>query len=247
LENIDTDETVREKNITGFFRGIGVEGLSSGNVARIIQAGFDTVPKIIQMNVDDFLQVEGFQMKMAKKIYDGIRERLLTASLVTIMSASNIFGRGFSEKRLDIIMESWPEVLVSKDSNDYKIQKIAAIKGMATKSAEAFVERIPAFIEFAGEAGLLQKLKHDSNKMGEKAVDTSHALFGKTVVFTGFRDPALQATLKQLGVKFGASVSSKTFAVIVKDADEDTGKVLEAKKLGVPVMTGEQFVATYLK
>ena len=246
LENIDTDETVREKNITGFFRGIGVEGLSSGNVARIIQAGFDTVPKIIQMNVDDFLKVEGFQMKMAKKIYDGIRERLDAASLVTIMSASNIFGRGFSEKRLELIMESWPEVLISKVSDSEKIQKIAAIKGMATKSAEAFVERIPAFIEFAGEAGLLQKLKHESSSQ-EKAVDTSHALFGKTVVFTGFRDPELQASLKQIGVKFGASVSSKTFVVIVKSAEEDTGKVLEAKKLGVPVMTVEQFVANYLQ
>jgi len=246
LENIDTDETVREKNITGFFRGIGVEGLSSGNVARIIQAGFVSVPKIIQMNVDDFLKVEGFQMKMAKKLYDGIRERLGAASLVTIMSASNIFGRGFSEKRLELIMESWPEVLVSKDSNSEKIQKIAAIKGMATKSAEGFVERIPAFIEFAGEAGLLQKLKqHDSKS--EVLVDTSHALFGKTVVFTGFRDPELQATLKQLGVKFGSSVSSKTFVVIMKSAEEDTGKVAEAKKLGVPVMTGEQFVATYLQ
>jgi hypothetical protein len=29
LENIKNDETVKEKNITGFFRGIGVEGLSS--------------------------------------------------------------------------------------------------------------------------------------------------------------------------------------------------------------------------
>jgi len=41
LEDIESDETVREKNITGFFRGIGVEGLSTGNVKRIIEAGFD--------------------------------------------------------------------------------------------------------------------------------------------------------------------------------------------------------------
>jgi hypothetical protein len=51
LEDIDSDETVKEKVITGFFRGIGVEGLSSGNIARIIDAGFDSVAKIINMTI----------------------------------------------------------------------------------------------------------------------------------------------------------------------------------------------------
>ena len=46
LEDIESDETVKEKNITGFFRGIGVEGLSSGNIKRIIEAGYDSVPEI---------------------------------------------------------------------------------------------------------------------------------------------------------------------------------------------------------
>ena len=35
LEDITSDETVRGKNIAGFFKGIGVDGLSSGNIARI--------------------------------------------------------------------------------------------------------------------------------------------------------------------------------------------------------------------
>jgi len=54
LEDAGSDETVREKNVTGFFRGIGVDGLSSGNVARIIAAGFETVPAIIHMTKADF-------------------------------------------------------------------------------------------------------------------------------------------------------------------------------------------------
>ena len=61
LEDIHGDETVKEKIVTGFFRGIGVEGLSSGNIARIIDTGFDSVPKIIKMTVQDFLTVDGFK------------------------------------------------------------------------------------------------------------------------------------------------------------------------------------------
>jgi NAD-dependent DNA ligase len=241
LEDLESDETVKEKNITGFFRGIGVEGLSSGNVSRIIQAGFDSVPQILKMTVEDLLKVEGFKEKTATKLYNGIREKIDAASLVKIMSASNIFGRGFSEKRLELIMDAYPDVLLSKESVSNKIAKISAIKGMAEKTAEAFVERIPDFIQFIKEAGLVEKLAPTE----KKSVDESHPLFGKTIVMTGFRDAALQDTLKNVGAKLGSSVSSKTFIVLVKDKENDTGKVAEAKKLGIALMTPEEFKNKY--
>ena len=63
---------------------------------------------------------------------------------------------------------------------------------------------------------------------------------------TGFRDTALQEELKDVGAKLGSSVSSKTFVVLVKDKEEDTGKANEARKLGVPLMTPEEFTIKYL-
>lgn len=241
LEDIDSDETVREKNITGFFRGIGVEGLSSGNIKRIIDAGFDSVPKILRMTIPDFLEVDGFKEKTSTKLYDGIREKIDDSSLVDIMSASNMFGRGFSEKKLDLIMESYPTVLLSKESNSQKINKISAIKGMAHKTAEAFVERIPDFINFIKESGLVKKLAFE-----KKIIDTTHNLFGKSIVMTGFRDADLQKELQEIGVKIGSSISSKTFVLLVKDKDEDTSKVLEARKIGVPIMTPQELRNKYL-
>ena len=244
LEDIESDETVKEKNITGFFRGIGVEGLSSGNIKRIIEAGYDSVPQILRMEIPDFLEVDGFKEKTATKLYDGIREKIEAASLTTIMSASNMFGRGFSEKKLELIMESYPTVLLSKESNAQKISRISTIKGMAAKSAEAFVERIPDFINFIKESGLVKKLAQGITV--KKEVDQSNPLFGKSIVMTGFRDADLQNKLKELGAKMGTSVSSKTFVVLVKDKDEDTGKAAEARKLGVPLMTPEEFSSKYL-
>jgi len=244
LEDLGSDDTVKEKNITGFFRGIGVEGLSSGNVARIIQAGYDTVPEIIKMDVDDLLQVEGFKDKTANKLYNGIKEKIDAASLVTIMSASNMFGRGFSEKKLELIMESYPNVLLSKESDAQKVAKISAIKGMAEKTAEAFVERIPDFINFIKEAGLVKKLAQKVTE--KKQVDESHPLFGKTIIMTGFRDAQIQEAIKNVGAKLGSSVSKNTFIVLVKDKDEDTGKAADARKLGVTLMTPEEFSQKYL-
>ena len=243
LEDLDSNETVKEKNITGFFRGIGVEGLSSGNVARIIQAGYDTVPEIIKMDVNDLLQVEGFKDKTANKLYNGIKEKIDAASLITLMSASNVFGRGFSEKRLELIMDSYPDVLTSKESNAQKVAKISAIKGMAEKTSESFVERIPDFINFIKEAGLSKKLTQEVTE--KKQVDESHPLFGKTIVMTGFRDTQIQEDIKNVGAKLGSSVSKNTFIVLVKDKDEDTGKAGDARKLGVTLMTPEEFVKKY--
>jgi DNA ligase (NAD+) len=243
LENIGSDETVREKNIAGFFKGIQVDGLGAGNIARIIQAGYDTVPKIIKMTEADLLGVEGFQKKTAAKLYNGIKEKIAAAPLITIMSASNVFGRGFSEKKTELIMEAHPDILISEDIAAQKVAKIAAIKGLATKSAEAFVERIPHFIEFIVAAGIDGKLAVSHKK---KTVDESHPLFGKSIVMTGFRDSELQEKLKNVGAKLGSSVSKNTFAVLVKDIDEDTGKAADARKLGIPLMTPQGFTAKYL-
>ena len=63
---------------------------------------------------------------------------------------------------------------------------------------------------------------------------------------TGFRDAEIQEALKNIGAKLGSSVSSKTLVVLVKDKEEDTGKAEEARKLGVPLMTPEEFKKKYM-
>jgi NAD-dependent DNA ligase len=247
LEDIESDETVKEKVVTGFFKGIGVEGLSSGNIARIIDAGFDSVPKIIKMTIPNFLTVEGFKEKTATKLFNGIKQQLETASIITIMSASNIFGRGFSGKKTELIMEAYPDILISKESPQEKVTKIASIKGMAKKTAESFVQSIPNFIQFIQETGLTHKLEQvEVEASTEKVKDTSNPLFGKTIVMTGFRDANIQQALKDVGAKLGSSVSKNTFAVLVKDLAEDSGKAQDAKKLGIQLMTPEEFKAKYL-
>ena len=245
LEDLETNDTVKEKVLTGFFRGIGVEGLSSGNISRIIQAGYDTVPKILKMDVVDLLKVEGFKDKTANKLYNGIKEKIEAASLITIMSASNIFGRGFSEKKLELIIEGYPNVLISKETDPQKVDKISSIKGMAKKTSEAFVEKIPEFIQFINESGLAKKLTPDSEKKNV-VVDESHPLFGKTIVMTGFRDTQIQEAIKSLGAKLGSTVSKNTFIVLVKDIEEDTGKAADARKLGIILMTPKEFTDKYL-
>ena len=244
LENIGSDETVQEKNITGFFRGIGVEGLSSGNVSRIIKAGYDTVPKIIKMTVTDFLKVDGFKIKTATKLHDGIQEQIQTAPLIKLMSGSNTFGRGFSEKKFELILESYPDVLLSPLSPSEKVKKVSAIKGMATKTSETFVQHIPDFIRFMRESNLEHRI-NESVLITKMNYDTNNPLYGKSIVMTGFRDGEVQELIKNVGGKLGSSITKNTFVLLVKDVEQDTSKVMEAKQLGIQIMTKDEFVSKY--
>lgn len=246
LENLEDSSSVLEKNITGFFRGIEVDGLSVGNVSKLVKAGFDSIPKIIAMSKDDFLTVDGFKEKTAAKLHTGIRDRLSAASIGTIMSASNLFGRGFSDKKIDLVLaEVGMGVLTSTESVADKKKRIAAIKGMAVKTADLFVESIPRFLVFLDECGLRGKLVITKSEEKSEKKDESHPLYKKSIVMTGSRDKILEQKLVEIGAVIGSSVSKNTFAVITDDLESDSSKVQNAKKLGIPLFIVQGFKDTY--
>ena len=239
LADATDDATVLSKNIAGFFKGIEVDGLGPKNVDKMISAGHDSVPKILQMTKEDFLKVEGFQEKTATKLLEGIRAKVEAASLATLMAVSNKLGRGFSIKRAELILTEYPAVFGEGERN---IAKLVAIKGIEKKSAQAFVDHIPEFLEFMKECGLESKLTIQKRTL-DRSIDTGHVLYGKTIVFTGLRDKVLEDRLKTVGAKIGSGVSKNTFAVL---AIEPTGKTEEAKKIGIPILTPAEFTDKYL-
>ena len=254
LEDIENDSTVKEKNIAGFFKGIGVDGLSSGNIRRIIDAGYLTVPEILNMNESDFLKVEGFKQKLAHKIYSGIRDKLKNASLVQLMVCSNIFGRGLSEKKIEVIMEELPDILLSNISTSEKIKEVSKIRGMASKSAENFVDKIEAFKIFLNEIGLMHKLldaddedvESSSEKVKKvKEVKDANPLYKKNIVMTGARNKELIDKLKEISVNIATTVNKNTFALIAKDKTDSSTKIEDATKLNITIFSIEEFKKIY--
>ena len=90
LVDSENNDIVKLKNIEAFFTKIGVAGLGRGNIKRIMDAGFDSIEKIITMSIEDFKTVEGFKDKMSTKVYNSIRESLKTVKLAKLMNASKI-------------------------------------------------------------------------------------------------------------------------------------------------------------
>ena len=196
------------------------------------------------MNMADFLKVEGFKEKMASKLYTGIKQKLEEANLVSIMAASNIFGRGFNNKKLEIILEEIPDILTSSKTLSQKIAAVTAIKGMAEKTATIFVSKMEEFKSFLKECGLENKLQLTKLET-EEEVNVASPLYKKTIVLTGTRDKEVLSILKKNGAIQGSSVSKNTFMVVAKSAEDDTGKAEEARKLGIPIISVDQFIKLY--
>ena len=251
MDDAGEDITVREKNITEFFKGIEVDGLSSGNVKRIMNAGFDTIPKILDMNKVDFEGVEGFKTKMVDKIHDGIHDKIAKATLLDIMSSSNKFGRGIGEKKIRPIMEEYPDILTRKETNEQKITMLKSIKGIGKENANAFVEHIPDFMAFLKECGLEGKLMAAAkpvleNKMVE-TFDTNHALYQKHIVMTKVRDKTIIEGLSKVGGVLDDSIGKNTFVLVVKTKEDVSNKTKYAAEHNIPIMTPEEFIGKYLR
>ena len=187
VKNISSNEMVQEKRIDRFFKVIKVDGLGDGNIHKIIEHGYKTLKEILDMTKEDLLQIEGFKEKTATKIYEGIKKKIAEASLVEIMSATNIFGRGFGEKTVESILKAYPDILTSSHSSEEKIELAVGISGIGEKTAQLFVSKIPSFLKFLDQTGLKYKIKEEQKKSSQ-SYDKSDPLFEKKIVFTGVRD-----------------------------------------------------------
>ena len=254
LENAGDDITVREKNITAFFVGLEVDGLSSGNVKRIMNAGFDTISKILKMTKTDFKTVEGFKEKMIEKVFTGIHDKVTKASLLDIMVASNLLGRGLGERKIKPILEKYPDILISRESDEDKIKMLKEIEGIGPENAKSFVSNIPAFMAFLKECELEGKL-NITNVSNIKAcniveeslhIDISNPLFGKKIVMTKIRDKEIIEHLTKVGATLEDNIKKDTFVLIVKTHDDVSNKTKYAIDNHIPIMTPQEFRVKFM-
>ena len=247
LDNIEDDVTVKEKNITSFFVGINVDGLSSGNVRRLMNAGYDSTLKIIHMKKEDYEGIEGFQTKMINKIYNGIQTRLKDSTLVEIVAASNLLGRGIGKRRLEPIFERFPNLFTLLISNEELKIMLLSVNGIGEENATSIVENMKKMKTFLTDANLLYKLcQNQPSKTTKSQVEEDHILNGKNIVMTKVRDANIISELSKYGGKLENNITKNTFALITKSHDDVSSKTKKANELGIPIMTPLEFTKKYL-
>lgn len=246
LNNPEENPQVILKRIAHFFRGIKVTGLGEGLIKKLIDSGFATIPEIVTMDIDDFMEIDGFKETLANKIHKNIFISLRDASVLTLMSVSNLFGRGMGERKMALVLKTYPDILKSLETIPEKIEKLNKIKGFSEKTATQFVNSIDEFVDFMKELGIYKKkIKSPHNPQ----IVSDHPLSGKKIVFTCFRDSVLEKKLIQLGAQLGASVTKSTHCLIVKDKaaiSQDSTKANKARSFGIMILDKKSFISKYI-
>ena len=243
IEDMD-NETLKLKQLTLFFKTLEVEDLSEKNVKKIMDTGNNTIEKIIQMKLTDFLSIKGFQERMSNKIFNGIHEKLNNATIEQLMVGSNIFNRGTSINKINLIFEVYPNLLQDNIDPQEKIIKITKIKGMSLNSATQFIEKLPLFLDFLNKILNETQIKKILLPI-KKEIINNHILYKKTIVITGFRNQELTEKIENVGGVISNIITNKTFLLITKNSNIINTKMREAKKINIPILSLEEFLQQY--
>ena len=234
---------VNEKIITAFFKNIGVVGLGAGNIKKMMDSGNDTIEKILAMKKSDYEGIPGFKEKLIDKIYNGIQEKMEEATLGTIMEATNIFGRGFGSKKIDLILKTYPDILTSSEEN--KINLLLEIHGMSIKTAERFIDKIPVFMTWLTNSKLLHKLKKIRIYTPTKDSSSELLFNNQKIVFTGFRDKVMSDFIEKMGGTIQPTITKTTNILIVKNKEDMSSKIKLAIQYGTEIIDCKTFKKKY--
>ena len=218
-------------------RGMDIEGLGDKMVNQLVERGLvKDVGDLYFLTKDDLLKLDRLAEKSASNLIAAI-ERSKHTTLPRFLYALGI--RHVGEHVAEVLAREYPEWQALRQAAYEELQGIHEIGPRIAQS-------LATFFQDGGNQAVLEKLQRGGlcvTASPRPAVDQS--MRGKTLVFTGELQALTRAEAKRLiemrGGRVTASVSRNTSYVV---AGADPGSKLDqARKLGVPVLTEEEFKA----
>ena len=235
IDNSDQDEEVNKARLKHFFTTLKIPSINVGIINKLVDAGYNTLNKLYNIDVEDLLKVDGIQDKMAKKIYNNIHQVLDNEiDLVSLMTASNAFGQGFGKKRLIPLIFKYPKW------DSISLDEILTVEGYSKLTGNKYLAGLPIFDKFLKDNSFLKM------KITKQKQVLNNKLDGKVFVLSGFRDSKLESEIETMGGKVSNTISSKTTALIIKEADSISSKIDKAKKFNIDIILLESFRKKYL-
>ena len=213
---------------------LGAENVGPGVVAKLYAAGFTTIGKIYAATAADFVaRVESCGPKCAARIYDGLRVKQPTWTELTLLLASSTMPRGVAANKLKPLLELIPDPRYWSASSF----KTARIAGLSPATIDAIVAAVPAYLTWrAANPNIVPAVvapvtgtNAATGSVASAPTQTTATGPKMTVVFTGFRDRALEAALEAAGHTVAPTVTKKTTHVVYPDGPKPTtGKAATA-------------------
>lgn len=220
---------------------LNIDGLSEATLEKFIQKGFiKDKTDIFHLDKfkDEIVAMEGFGEKSYANLIEAV-EKAKDTDLVRVLYGLGIDNIGLSTAKLIVKkLKSDPQAVLSVTA-----QELTDIDGIGEVIAEAFVryfadeKKKEEYIRLLGEVRL---------KEIEESQETEE-LAGKTFVITGnvihfANRKELKELIERMGGKVTGSVTGNTSYLINNDSMSQSTKNKTAAKLGVPVITEEEFI-----
>ena len=229
-----SNASVRLRNLSSFFATIKIDGLGPGSAAKLFEAGYDTIPKVIHATEAQIQAAVG--KANGSKIWKSIKSTLPAVPMAKLMGASGVFGRGMGSRRIQQALNMYPDLLLMPPGDVEGA--MSKVDGVGERTAKQFAEHLSAFKEFYAELGLGTAVQAAAK--AAEPVASSDRLAGVKVVFSGKRYPDLEETIKANGGDIGSSISKATTYLVLKDPDSTSKKANDARAAGVKIVTVEQ-------
>ncbi len=224
---------------------MNVEGLSEATLEKFVDLGYiKTFLDIfgLEAHKSAIVTMEGFGEKSYANLADSI-EKAKETTLPRFIFALGIPGVGLANAKLIArFYNNELEAIMHATSED-----LAGIDGIG----EVIGRSVSEFFAKEGNAALVKDIARILKFAKEETVSDSE-LTGKTIVVTGSLNlynnrKDLQDEIEKRGGKVSGSVSKNTFLLVNNDINSNSSKNKTAKELGVPIVSEEEFVGTYLK
>jgi len=187
---------------------------------------------------NDILKLDGFGEKKTKKILQNLLEGFNNMTLVELMAASNVFGRGFGIQKIKKIIDIYPDIILETKNDDELIKLIDNIEGFDYITSKQFVDNLQNFNVF------LENIPKDiKNRMFEMTIhhNITNKLINEKIAFSGFRNNEWKNILEKNGATVSDTLTKSTNILVVKYLDDNSIKIQNAKKWNIKILSINEF------
>jgi DNA ligase (NAD+) len=189
---------------------------------------------VLTISKSELLSLDGWAETSADNFLNEVNRIMTSLPLARFLHATGWFGE-LGEKTLQKIIDS------DGFKEDITQEELIQIEGVQEKTAQTFLKGYAVFRIYES---FISTLTFDYTKTSD--VIKEGKLSGLNVCMTGFRDKMLAAQISELGGNVLDSVTKNVNCVITKDKNSTSSKIAKAKKMGIEVVTIEEFKTIYL-
>ena len=143
------------------------------------------------------------------------------------------------------LVNAFPNILEETPS----IEELLNVPGFSKKSVQHLLINLDSCKKFINDLpDWISVIIPEQEDSVDSSVDSKsvHPLYQKKIVLSGTRNKDILKFLKEVKAKHTTSISNTTHLVIKKDEDSTSQKIENAVKLGIPVISVDEFVKEYM-